>query len=150
MKREPVEPTASNRTGNYTERLIRPPQQIVGTRKRKMSVRFVFRYNGGDWIIDDGEPDLSFVVLDNGIPCVYGAEWRNCEKYPNHPNNIAYEAAVSHCTKLYSYALVERIKVIPVEPIPEKKSVLSRIQEKTFIPTKGESSYGYQGHDGRS
>jgi hypothetical protein len=75
-----------------------------------------FRFNGGDWIPDDGEPDLAFVVNDNGWPYAYGAEWPNYWRVSeSHPNNAAMRKAMSHCVSLYSVANGRRVKPLEVE-----------------------------------
>lgn len=66
--------------------LIRPPE------KSWRGGKYVcFRFNGGDWIPDDGEPDLAFVVNDSGWPYAYGAEWPRYFMRHTHQNNLAQE-----------------------------------------------------------
>jgi hypothetical protein len=91
--------------------LIRPPE------KSWRGGKYVcFRFNGGDWIPDDGQPDLAFVVNDSGWPYAYGAEWPRYFMRHTHQNNLAQEQAMKECVRLYGVANGVRVK-----PLPEKQ-----------------------------
>ena len=93
----------------YKMHLIRPPEPdfsqypLTNGKDRYRC----WRYNGGDWIEDDGQPDLAFVSILNGWPFAYGAEFPSREQGRNsiyHPNVVAFEAAMGYCTGLCSVA----------------------------------------------
>ena len=101
----------------YKMHLIRPPEPDFDKFRSYGKDRYrCWRYNGGDWIEDDGKPDLAFVVAINGWPFAYGAEFASRHKlshHSQHPNIVAFEAAMGYCAGLYSVANGRHVE--PVE-----------------------------------
>lgn len=87
--------------------MIRPPREDKGFHE----YRELFRYANGEWIEDDGQSDLAFGgITKTGWPYAYGFDFGRREPSHEHPNEIAFDGAMSFVCDRYHCANGRRVK----------------------------------------